>query len=113
MIPLPQDVKLPTDQRPQATTGQYGPLQIGVHLIPGVAHRGVHIAQMQLIGRGENPLGHQVAAADHQLSITQVDLFDCHWQQRQVLLHMADTPGQLLDRAGSNLPAMKPAAWPG
>ena len=113
LVPLAQGMQLPADQRAKATTGQCGSLQIGVHLIPCVADRGVHIAQMQLLGRGKNPLGHKVAAADHQLSITKVDLFNRHWQQRQVLLHMADTPGQLLDEAGANLTVVKPAARPG
>ena len=81
-----------------------------MHLVPGVAHGGVHVAEMQLFGGGEHPLGHQVVAAEHQRVVGQIELLDRQRQQRQVLLHMADAPGQALDERGVDRAALQPAA---
>ena len=64
-IPLPQLVELEPHQRSEGAARQGGTLEIGVHLIPGVTHRGVYIAHMQLVRADEHPLSHQVAAAHH------------------------------------------------
>ena len=76
LIPLTQGMQLPTDQGAEATARQAGSPEIGVHLIPGVTHWGMHVTHMQLIGRGQNTLRNQMAAADHQIDITQIDLFN-------------------------------------
>ena len=110
LIPLTQSMQLPADQRTETAPGQGGALEISVHLIPGVADRGVHIADMQLIGSGEHPLRHQMAAADHQFGSAEIDLLDRQRQQGKVLLHMADPPGQLLDRRREHGAALQPAA---
>jgi len=49
LIPLPQGMQLPTNQRTESTSRQRGSLQIGMHLIPGVAHRRMDIADVQLL----------------------------------------------------------------
>ena len=67
LIPLPQGMQLPTNQRAKTTAPRQNG-EISVHLVPGVTHRGVHVADMQLLWTGEHTLGHEVAAADHQLS---------------------------------------------
>ena len=50
-----------------------------------------------------------MAAADHQLGIREVDLFNREGEQRQVLLHMAHTPREVLDRTGANRTTLQPA----
>ena len=83
-----------------------------MHLIPGVTHGGVHITEVQLIRCRQHALGHQVAAADHQLRIPQIDLLDRQGQQRQILLHVADAPRELLNRTGADAAPTQPAARP-
>jgi len=43
-----------------------------------------------------------MAAADHQGVIVEVELLDRERQQRKVLLHMGDPPGECLDRASQD-----------
>ena len=83
-----------------------------MHLIPGVTHGGVHVAEMQLIRGRQHALGHQVAAADHQLRIPKIDLLDRQGQQRQILLHVADPPWELLNRTGADAAPAQPTARP-
>ena len=111
-IPLPQLVQLQANQGTKGTAGQGRLGQVGVHLVPGITHGGVHITDMELVGTGQHPLGHQVAAAHHQGVGAQVELLDGEGQQGQVLLHMADTPGQGLDEAGLDRAASQPAPRP-
>ena len=103
-------MELPADQRAQTAPRQGRVAQVGVHLVPGVAHRGVHVAHMALIRAGEHALGHQMAAAHHQGVVGQVELLDRQGQQRQVLLHMTHPSRQLLDEAGADAAPLQPAA---
>lgn len=64
-----------------------------MHLVPGVAGRGVHITDVQLVRARDHPFGHQMAAADHQGMAGQVELLDRQGQQRQVLLDVAHPQG--------------------
>ena len=112
LVPLPQSMQLPANQRAQTTPSQRRTLQISVHLVPGVTHGCVHITDVQLVRRRQHTLGNQVAAADHQLSSTKIDLFDGKGQQRQVLLHMAAPPRQALNRAGEDGSSVQPTARP-
>ena len=95
-------MELEPHQRSEGAAGQGRMLEIGVHLIPGITHRGVHIAHMQLVRADEHPLCHQVAAAQHKGVAGQVELLDRHRQQRQVLLHVAGAPGKALNKAGGD-----------
>ena len=36
----------------------------------------MHVTDMQLLWTGEHTLGHEVAATDHQLNRSKIDLFD-------------------------------------
>ena len=83
-----------------------------MHLIPGVTHRCVHITDVQLVWGGQHTFGHQVTAADHKLSGTNINLFDRQWQQRQILLHMAAAPGEVLNRACQHGSAVQPTTQP-
>ena len=108
LIPQPQPMQLPADHRTQARSHQRRAREIRVHLIPGVAHGGVDITDMQLIRAGEHPLGHQMTAADHQLSGPKINLLNRHGQQRQVLLNVRDPKRQALNRAGENRASRHP-----
>ena len=112
LIPLAQLVELPADPRPQRSPGQGIPAQIDVHLIPGIAGRAMHIADVELVRRSEHPLGHQVAAAHHQPMTTQVKLFHRQRQQGQVELHPANPPGQPLNKACGDGAPRQPTPWP-
>ena len=112
LVPLPQSMQLPANQGAEATPRQGRAGKIGMHLVPGVSHRGMHVADMQLLWAGEHTLGHKMAAADHKLRCTQIDLLDGEWQQRQILLHMAAAPWQVLNRAGQDGSALQPTARP-
>jgi hypothetical protein len=76
LVPLAQGMQLPADQRPEPPPRQCRSAEVSVHLIPGVSHRRVHVAEMQLIRSRQHPFGHKMTAADHQLGITQVDLLN-------------------------------------
>ncbi len=102
MVPLPQSMQLPANQRAQTTPSQRRTLKISVHLVQGVTHGCVHITDVQLVRRRQHTLGNQEAAADHYLSSTKIDLLDNKGQQRQILLHMAAPPRQALNRAGED-----------
>ena len=110
LVPLAQGMQLPANQRAEPPLRQSGTAEISVHLIPGVTHRCVDVAEMQLIRSRQHPFGHQMTAADHQLGIPQVDLLDRQRKQRQVLLNVAGAPGQLLDRAGADVAPEQPTA---
>jgi hypothetical protein len=81
-----------------------------MHLVPGVANRGVDVAHMQLVWRGDDPFGHQVIAAQHQGVAGEIELFDRQRQQGQVLLNVTDPPGQPLDEAGGHRATLQPAS---
>ena len=65
LVPLTQSVELTANQGPEPSAHQNGVSEIGVHLIPGVAHRGVDVTHVELIRSCQHSLGHEVTAADH------------------------------------------------
>ena len=77
-------------------------MEVGMHLIPGVTHRRMHITDMELVGRREHPFAHKVTTADHQISIPKINLLDRHRKEWQILLHMAHSPRQILNRTGTD-----------
>ena len=103
-------MQLRANQGTEAAPGQSRLAQVGMHLIPGVTHGGVDIAQMALIRAGQHPLGHQVAAADHQGVARQIKLLNRHRQQRQVLLDMAHAKGQALHKGARDRATRQPTA---
>ena len=109
-IPLAQLMQLRANQGPQTTPGQGGLAQVGVHLIPGVAHGGMDIAQMALVRTGQHTLGHQMAAAEHQGVTRQIELLNRHRQQRQVLLNVTDPKGQALHKGAGDRATGEPTA---
>ena len=75
-VPLTQPMELQSHQGAQGATGQAGMAQVGPHLIPGVANRGMHVTDMQLVWPREHPFGHQMAATEHQGVGAEIKLLD-------------------------------------
>lgn len=82
-----------------------------MHLIPRVTHRRVDVADVQLVRRGQHSLGNQVAAADDKFCRLEVDLLNRIREQWQILLHVADTPGQVLNPTRQDGSSTQPTAW--
>ncbi len=91
--------------QPRHQAGAVG--KVGVLLVPGVAHRGVAIAQVVRPGRRDDAFGNAVAAAHHQVEAAQVVLFDGGGEQRQIAAVVAPQARRVLQRAGADRPPLE------
>ena len=83
-VPLPQVVQHPAGIPALQAALEPRAGQVFVLRIPGIAHGGVHVADVQLVGPGQHALGDAVVARDHQVVARDVQLLDGQRHQRQV-----------------------------
>ena len=71
--------------------------------VPRVAHRRVHVAQVQLAGPGDHALGDGVVGRNDQIVGRQVELLDGQRHQRQVAAKARARERQALDEGGGGV----------
>src|SRR3972149_4396236 len=66
-------------------------------LMPGVTHRAMDVADMQLIRTAQNSVGKCGAARKDDVISTQIKLFSCHWHERKVKTMMRRCKRQIIN----------------
>ena len=54
--------------------------EIGIILVPNIAHGGMKITEVNRTGERDDPFGHAVRTADDNFIVPEVKLFDSGWE---------------------------------
>ena len=81
--------------------------EVGVLLVPGVAHGRVAVAEVEGVGRRDHPLGHAVAGAEDDVEAREVELLDGGREERQVAAVVAADARRRLQEAGADRSATR------
>ena len=110
VVPKPDAVQEVARERAPEALGDGGFAQILLLQIPGVTHRRVAIADVQLPRCGENTLGHGVRIADDQIILREVQLLDGERHDRQQALVDMFDEGNFLQDGGLDRLALQAGA---
>ena len=78
--------------------------------VPGIAHRRVAIADMQLVRARDDAFGNRMAVADHDVITGHIELLDGHRHERQEPPVEVLNEGHLLQEGRVDLPAAEASA---
>ena len=76
--------------------------EVGLAHLPDVAHGRVAVAEVERVGRRDDPLGHAVAGADDNVKAREVELLDRQGEERQIPPVVPDDPRRHLQEAGAD-----------
>ena len=78
--------------------------------VPGVAHRRVHVAHVDLVGTGQHAFRDRVVAGDDEVVAAQVELLDGERHQAEIVAEEPAREGKALDEARPDLAPAEEAA---